>query len=181
MQYLINALDGSQPDIASKQVLATSSVPIPTTDGSSPGTAHPANAELRLVVVSELWQAMKTIFPQGPLVPAAEALLACLIKNEASLLPENARMDGVFERDTGESVRNTWAYLCVSVLAVCDDGAVRAFWGYEEGGAMNGLREEGFKWTQDFTNAVWRATVEQWRDGEGHWEGAVVLLGVPFT
>ena len=68
MQYLINALDDSQLDFAPKQVLAMSSVPIPTTDGSSPRTAH---CRCRT---------------QGPLIPAAEALLACLIKNEASLL-----------------------------------------------------------------------------------------------
>ena len=77
---------------------------------------------------------MRTIFPQGPLAPAAEALLTSLIKNEASLLPENAR-----------------------------------------------FRDKGFKWTQDLKNAVWKTSVERWRDGEGHWEGAVVLLGVPFT
>jgi hypothetical protein len=63
----------------------------------------------------------------------------------------------------------------------CDASAVRAFWGYEEGGTMSGFRYKQFKWTQDLKNAIWRTTVEQWRDGEGHWEGAVVLLGVPFT
>jgi hypothetical protein len=69
------------------------------------------------------------------------------------------------------------------VLSICDTSAVRAFWGYEEeGGTMSGLGGKGFKWTQDFTYAaVWRTSVELWKNGEGHWEGAVVLLGVPFT
>jgi hypothetical protein len=126
---------------------------------------------------------MRTIFPQVPLVPAAEALLTSLIKNEASLLPENARMDGVFESDSGESTKNKWVSLCVSMLSICDTSAVQAFWGYEEeGGTMSGLGGKGFKWTQDFTYAaVWRTSVELWKNGEGHWEGAVVLLGVPFT
>ena len=65
----INALDDAQLNFAPKQVLAMSSVPIPTTNGSSPGTAH------------------CKCQTQGPLVPPAEALLASLIKNEASLLP----------------------------------------------------------------------------------------------
>ena len=69
MQYLINVLDDSQLDFAPKQVLAMSSVPIHTTDGSSPRTAH------------------CKCQTQVPLIPAAEALLARLIKNEASLLP----------------------------------------------------------------------------------------------
>jgi hypothetical protein len=124
---------------------------------------------------------MRTIFPQVTLVPAAETLLACLIKNQASLLPEDARMDGVFASDSGESARNKWVSLCVNVLGACDVSAVRAFWEYEEGGSMGGFRDKGFEWTPDFTNAVWRTVVQQWRDGEFHWEGAVVLLGVPFT
>ncbi|KAF8817190.1 hypothetical protein BYT27DRAFT_7205042 [Phlegmacium glaucopus] len=185
VKYLVDALEDSELDFVPKRVPATASAPadtIPSSDDFVLGrTTHCTNAELRLVVVNGLWQTMKTIFPQGPLIPAAEALLTCLMKKEASLVPENARLDGVFESDSGESTRNKWVSLCVSVLGVCGAGALRAFWGYEEGGAISGAREEGFKWTQDFTNAVWRSSVEQWRDGEGHWEGAVVLLGVPFT
>ena len=185
MRYLAEALEDPKLDLTSEQISAMASaqaapVPFPNSDDfitESNGGTHSTSAELRLVVVDGLWQTMRTIFPQGPLVPAAEALLACLIKNEASLVPENARMDGVFESDSGELTRNKWISLCVSVLAVCDASALRAFWGYEGDEA----REKGFKWTQDFTNAVWRTSVEQWRDGEGHWEGAVVLLGVPFT
>ena len=186
VKYLVDALEDPKLDFDSKRGQATDSVPLDTIPSSDDfvskcnGTAC-TNAGLRLVVVNGLWQTMRTIFPQVPLVPAAEALLASLIKNEASLLPEDARMDGVFESDSGESTRNKWVSLCVSVLSICDASAVRAFWGYEEDGTMSGLRDKGFKWTQDFTNAVWRTTVEQWRDGEGHWEGAVVLLGVPFT
>jgi hypothetical protein len=186
VKYLVDALEDPKLDFGPKRVQATASVPvdtIPSSDDFVPkcnGTAC-TNAELRLVVVNGLWQTMRTIFPQVPLVPAAEALLTALIKNEASLLPENARMDGDFESESGESTRNKWVSLCVSVLSICDASAVRAFLGYEEGGTMSGFRDKGFKWTQDLKNAVWRTTVEQWRDGEGHWEGAVVLLGVPFT
>ena len=51
------------------------------------------NVALRLVVVHELWQTMRTIFPQVALVLAAEALFACLVNNEAEwLLPENVRV-----------------------------------------------------------------------------------------
>ena len=186
VKYLVEALEDPKLDFDPKRIQATPSVPadaIPSSDDLLPNCNDTAcrNAELRLVVVSGLWQTMRTIFPQVPLVPAAEALLISLIKNEASLLPENARMDGVFEGDSGESTRNKWVSLCVSVLSICDASAVRAFWGYEEGGSMSGLRDDGFKWTQDLTNAVWRTAVEQWKDGEGHWEGAVVFLGVPFT
>ena len=189
MKYLVDALEDPKLDFGPKRVQATASVPvdsqaIPSSDDPVPrpnGTAC-TNAELRLVVVNKLWQTMRTIFPQATLVPAAETLLISLIKNEALLLPENVRMDGVFfESDSGESTRNKWVSLCVSVLSICDASAVRVFLGYEEGGTMSGLREKGFKWTQDFQNAVWRTIAEQWKDGEGHWEGAVVLLGVPFT
>ena len=187
VKYLVDALEDPKLDFGPKRVEATASVPVdntPSSDDSVPkcNGSTSTNAELRLVVVNRLWQTMKTIFPQVTLVPAAEALLTSLIKNESSLLPENARMDGVFfESDSGESARNKWVSLCVSVLSICDASAVRAFLGYEEGGTMSGLRDKGFKWTQELKNAVWRATVEQWSNGEGHWEGAVVLLGVPFT
>lgn len=184
VKYLVDALEDPKLDFGPKPVRTTASVPVenvPSSDDPVPKCSG-TNAELRLVVVKGLWQTMRTIFPQVTLVPAAEALLTSLIKNEASLLPENARMDGVFfESEAGESTRNKWVSLCVSVLGVCDASAVRAFLGYEEGGTMSGLRNEGFKWTQDLKYAVWRTTVEQWRDGEGHWEGAVILLGVPFT
>ena len=188
VNYLVDALEDPNLDFGPKLVEPkASSVPvdtIPSADDpfSKPNGTACTNAELRLVVVNRLWQTMRTIFPQATLVPAAEALLTSLIKNEASLLPENARMDGVFfETDSGESTRNKWVSLCVSVLSICDASAVRVFLGYEEGCTMSGVREKGFKWTQEFQNAVWRTAVEQWRDGEGHWEGAVVLLGVPFT
>lgn len=183
VRYLVDALEDPNLNFGPKRV---QSVPVDTISSSDVifpklgGSAY-TNAELRLVIVNRLWQTMKTIFPQAPLVPAAEALLTSLIKNEVSLLPENARMDGVFESDSGESTRSKWVSLCVSVLSICDASAVRAFWGYEEGSTMSGFRDEGFKWTQDLKNAVWRTSVEQWRDGEGHWEGAAVLLGVPFT
>lgn len=190
VNYLVDALEDPKLDFGPKRVEAKTSVSVDTTIPSSDepvpilnGTTC-TNAELRLVVVNRLWQTMRTIFPQVTLVPAAETLLITLIKNEASLLPENARLDGVFfESDSGESTRNKWVSLCVSVLSICDASAVRVFLGYDEGGGtMSGLRgEKGFKWTKEFQNAVWRTAVEQWRDGEGHWEGAVVLLGVPFT
>ena len=184
MKYLVDALENPKPEFGPNQATSVPVDTIPSSDEPVPkpnGTAS-KNAELRLVVVNRLWQTMRTIFPQVTLVPAAEALLTSLIKNEASLLPESARMDGFFsESDSGESTRNKWVSLFVSVLSICDASAVRAFLGYEESGTISGLREKGFKWTQEFQNAVWRTAVEQWRDGEGHWEGAVVLLGVPFT
>lgn len=186
MKYLVGALEDPELDFVPTRAPVTAPGPadnIPSSDDSVPeckGTTHCTNAELRLVVVNGLWQTMRTIFPQVALIPAAEALLTCLIKMEALLVPENARLDGVFD-DSGESTRNIWVSLCASVLGVCGAGALRAFWGFKEGGAISGTREKPFKWTQDFTNAVWRSSVEQWRDGEGHWEGAVVLLGVPFT
>lgn len=184
MSYLVNALEDPKLDFIPKRVPVTDSAPvdvIPSSDDFVLKCQDTRNAELRLVVVNGLWRTMRTIFPQVSLVPAAETLLACLVKNEATLLPENARLDGVFDSDSGELARNNWVSLCVSVLGVCEASVVRAFWGYEEGGSMSGLRDGGFKWTQDFTNAVWRTVVEQWRDGECHWEGGVVLLGVPFT
>ena len=187
MRYLVDALEDPKLDFTAKRVMAKTSAPVdivPSSDDFVPGckgTTQCTNTELRLVIVKRLWQTMRTIFPHSPLVPAAEVLLTCLIRNEATLLPENARMDGVFDTGSGESVRNKWISLCVSVLGMFDGSALRAFWGYEEGSVMSGVRVQGFKWTQDFTHAVWRAIVELWRDEELPWEGAVVLLGVPFT
>lgn len=114
VKYLIDAVEDPKLDFGRKRVQAAASVPVDTIPSSDDPVPQPngtacTNAEFRLVVVNRLWQTMRTIFPQVTLVPAAEALLTSLIKNEASILPENARMDGVFfESDSGESMRNKW-------------------------------------------------------------------------
>jgi hypothetical protein len=118
VKHLVDALDDPKLDFDPKRVPARASPvdTIPSSDDFVPDECNSSTvrtgAELRLVVVSGLWQMMRTIFPQVPLVPAAEALLTSLIKNEASLLPENARMDGVFESDSGNQ-RKINGSLCV--------------------------------------------------------------------
>lgn len=155
---------------------------IPDSDGLAPvitGATTCTNGELRLRVVRRMWNAMKRAFPKSALVEAAEVLLACLMRKEQSLMTEVARwaLD-----EEGERERNSWMTLCVDTLRISGPEAMRVFWGCEEGASVSKMPGTwSWDWTKEFTNAVWKIAVEKWRDDEGDWESAVILLGVPFT
>ncbi|CAA7269092.1 unnamed protein product [Cyclocybe aegerita] len=145
-----------------------------------------SNGELRLRVVESLWTAMRKIFPLSSLREAGETLLACIMRNDHSLLADNARLSGSTapeaDEEGGERARNAWVALCVDIITVCDPEAVRVFWACEEDAPVTSQKGTwGWNWTKEFTNAVWKTFVQRWKRREGHWEGGVVLLGVPFT
>ncbi|KAJ3509179.1 hypothetical protein NLJ89_g5360 [Agrocybe chaxingu] len=145
-----------------------------------------SNGELRLRVVESLWTAMRRIIPLSSLREAGETLLACIMRNDDSLLADNARLSGSAateaDEEGGQRARNAWVTLCVDIITVCDLEAVRVFWACEEDAPVRSQRGTwGWNWTKEFTNAVWKTFVQWWKRREGHWEGGVVLLGVPFT
>jgi len=188
MKYLIDIVEDVNLNFSPNKSLkgvgpANRKSTVPDSDDISPETIHGLtncrNSELRLRVVGRMWSKMKTIFPHEALGEAAEMFLACLMRNGMSLLPKDAR-EALDEAE--EKVRNTWVTLSVDVLGICDVDAMRVFWGCEEGASVKKIDGTwGWDWTNEFTNAVWRTSVDKWKDDEGDWEGAVILLGVPFT
>lgn len=152
---------------------------VPDSDGPTPvitGSTTCTNGELRLRVVRRMWNAMKNVFSKTALVESAEVLLTCLMRNARLLLTENAQSA---LNEEGEQERNSWVTLCMNVSQICGSEAMRVFWRCEEDALVNKVPEAWeWDWTKEFTNAVWKSAVETWR---GDWEGAIVLLGVPFT
>ncbi|KAF8968986.1 hypothetical protein BDZ97DRAFT_1797269 [Flammula alnicola] len=145
---------------------------------------HCTNGELRIRVVRRMWLTMQTIFPHATLRECAELLLSSLTKSEDLLVPEKAKLGATAtaDEDDGEQARTAWVSMCIDVLSVCDADAVKAFWVCEDdAGEARSPRRRGVAWSKEYTNAVWKTSVQKWKDGEGFWEGGVVLLGVPFT
>ena len=76
--------------------------------------------------------------------------------------------------DTGDA-RTDWAYLCAEALLACDVDESIKFW------ARRARSLTFMSYEAAVQSRVWRCFVEKWKtDAEGTWEGAVVLLGVPF-
>ncbi|KAG2037799.1 hypothetical protein BDR03DRAFT_896321 [Suillus americanus] len=125
-----------------------------------------SNAALKLVVIRDLWTLMRTTFPNNVLHSAGARLLACLIEDEADL---------VWETDSPDDARKQWAYLCAEVLVVCEVDDLREFWAKRSRAMVMMSYEPGVQ------SLVWGCFVEKWtEDAEGSWEGAALLLGVPF-
>ena len=120
------------------------------------------NGELKLQIVCEMWRVTHVVFQETNLRRAGERLLSCLMKIEDELV------------ESSSEARELWVSLCVKALMVCDVDAVKMFWGFERGGWE-------WDWTEEVRNTVWRASIEKWSDGGCSWEGAAVLLAVPFT
>ncbi|KAF9453095.1 hypothetical protein P691DRAFT_801947 [Macrolepiota fuliginosa MF-IS2] len=120
------------------------------------------NGELKLCVVSEMWRIAYMTFPETNLRRAGERLLRCLMKIEDELVESN------------DNARVLWVSLCIKALAVCDVDAMKMFWGFEAGGCE-------WDWSEEVRNIVWRTSVEKWSEDGCSWEGAAVLLAVPFT
>ncbi|KAG1822871.1 uncharacterized protein BJ212DRAFT_1331086 [Suillus subaureus] len=125
-----------------------------------------SNAALKLVVTRDLWTVIRTTFPNNVLHSAGARLLACLIEDEADL---------VWETDSPDDARKQWAYLCAEVLVVCEVDDLREFWAKRSCAVALMSYEPGVQ------SLVWGCFVEKWtEDAEGSWEGAALLLGVPF-
>ena len=192
-KYLIDILEDPKLDLTPNKKLkgvapTRAKTLIPDSDEIIPdydlGPSQCTNGQLCVRVVARMWANMKTVFPHASLNEAGETLLACLMRNERTLLPENGRLGSNQDEDEGEGARTAWVSMCINALSVCGDDAMKVFWGCEEGTLSCGKKEKGtwgWDWTKDFTNAVWKTSVEKWNNQELHWEGGIVLLGVPFT
>lgn len=188
MKYLVDIVEDANLNFSPNKTLkgvgpANRKISVPDSDDVSPeticGMTNCLNSELRLRIVGRMWSEMKTVFPHEALTEAAEMFLSCLMRNEKSLLAKDARL-ALDEAE--ERVRNCWVTLCVDVLGICDADAMKVFWGCEDGASVKKVDGTwGWDWTDEFTNAVWKTSVDKWKDDEGHWEGGVILLGVPFT
>ncbi|KAG6334257.1 hypothetical protein ID866_4832 [Astraeus odoratus] len=129
------------------------------------GRSYQSNASIKLSIVRDLWAIMRTTFPNNLLHSGGAKLLARLIEDEEDLV-EQAALD-----DT----RMQWAHLCAGTMVVCDIDEARKFWTQRAQSLTLITYEVG---VQSF---IWRCFVEKWKeDAEGSWEGAIILLGVPF-
>ncbi|KAG2342195.1 hypothetical protein BDR05DRAFT_964509 [Suillus weaverae] len=125
-----------------------------------------SNAALKLVVTRDLWAVVRTTFPNNVLHSAGARLLECLIEDEADL---------VWETDSPDDARKQWAYLCAEVIVVCEVDDLREFWAKRSCAMALMSYEPGVQ------SLVWGCFIEKWsEDAEGSWEGAALLLGVPF-
>lgn len=109
---------------------------------------------------------MRTTFPNDLLHAGGTRLLECLLEDESDL---------VWETDTPETARTEWAKLCAETLAVCDIEVLEKFWAKRRQSYASMPYESGVR------SLIWSCFVQTWTmDREASWEGATVLLGVPF-
>lgn len=157
---LVDLLEDNDLDLVpSKPAQKAQETETPSGNYSSFGKT---NGELKLHIVSEMWRIVYVTFPETNLRRAGERLLSCLMKMEDELV------------DSNDDARLLWVSLCVKALAVCDVDGMKMFWGFEAGGCE-------WDWTEDIRNLVWRTSAEKWSEDGCNWEGAAVLLAVPFT
>jgi hypothetical protein len=175
-----------------------SSPPTPESNGkSSPvrikasaasSSSTTLNNRTKLALTQRLWHATCRLIPDLLLVSsdAPEKLLLCLVEREDSLTSFSSLFSlPSIEEDEEETahLREKWTILCVDVLVKCNPESLKAFWGYAN---SDGERQWEWRWDLRARSAVWRWFVDRWmgawEDSEGNvgWEGAVVLLGVPF-
>ncbi|KAF8842180.1 hypothetical protein BDN67DRAFT_995787 [Paxillus ammoniavirescens] len=125
-----------------------------------------SNAAVKLRVVRELWASMRTTFPHNLLHAGGATLIECLIEDESDL---------VWETDTPDDARKEWAKLCAETLVICDIDELRKFWERRSRSYAMMTYEPGVQ------SLVWGCFIETWKvDTEGSWEGATILLGIPF-
>ncbi|KAF9221622.1 hypothetical protein BS17DRAFT_711232 [Gyrodon lividus] len=125
-----------------------------------------SNSAMKLCIARELWTSMRTTFPNNLLHAGGAKLLECLIEDESDL---------VWETDNPDDARKEWAKLCAETLVICDIDQLRKFWAKRSRSYAMMTYESGVQ------SLVWGSFIETWKaDTEGSWEGATVLLGVPF-
>ncbi|KAH7912528.1 hypothetical protein BJ138DRAFT_1112247 [Hygrophoropsis aurantiaca] len=126
-----------------------------------------SNAALKLSVIRDLWTVVRTTFPNNLLHAGGTKLLAYLDQEEADL---------VWETDSPDDARKEWAYLSAEVLIVCDISELQQFWTRRARSVTKMTFEPGVQ------SLVWGCFVQKWtEDAEATWEGAALLLGVPFV
>jgi hypothetical protein len=165
---LIDILQDASLDLTTK-----SGPPRKTLSSSSPTKVPPSlhsNISLKLSITRDLWTIIRTTIPPDFVVAAGEKLLACLIDNED---------DWVWETDSSDDARKHWAMFCAEVLLVCASDELRSFWGTSRGSGNDSKRDWSRK--PEVRRLVWACFVQKWKEeGDWNWEGAIILLGVPF-
>jgi hypothetical protein len=169
VDILIDILQDVNLDLTTK-----SGPPRKALSSSSPIRAPPSshsNTALKVSITRDLWTTVRTTVPLDDVTVAAERLLACLVNSED---------DWVWESDSPDDARKQWAMFCAEVLLVCDLHELRLFWGTSRDAGSEKKKEWSKK--AEVRRLVWDCFVQKWKaEGEWHWEGAVVLLGVPFV
>lgn len=195
MKYVIHVLEdpklnllpnkSDKPSIVAVAAAAALADPAPGSDDTIPEykTSNTCtNGELRMRLVRHMWATMCQVFPPGTLRECGETFLVSLMKSEDALVRGTGTTAVVEDDEAVEQAMAAWVALCVDVVLVCGDGdVVRVFWNCEEDVVVRPVGRHSTNWQREYTNAVWKAFVDRWREGDGHWEGGIVLLGVPFT
>ncbi|EIW80981.1 hypothetical protein CONPUDRAFT_104060, partial [Coniophora puteana RWD-64-598 SS2] len=126
-----------------------------------------SNAALKLSITREFWKVMRSAFPDNHIHAGASKMLVYLVEHEDEL---------VWEEDSPDDARRQWATLCAEVLIVCDVAQLRAFWSGRTRAKLAAEYEPGVH------SLIWGCFVDSWSEEvDVAWEGAVVLLGVPFA
>ena len=125
-----------------------------------------SNSAMKLGAVRGLWTCMRTTFPNNLLHASGAKLLECLVEDESELLQDT---------DILGIAREEWAKLCAETLAVCEAEELERFWASRLQSYSSMTCGPGVR------SLVWGCFVETWTtDREASWEGATILLGVPF-
>jgi hypothetical protein len=166
---LIDILQDANLDLTTK-----SGPPRKVLSSSSPARAPPSshsNTALKISITRDLWTTTRTTVPLELITAAGEKLLACLVNDED---------DWVWELDSPDDARKQWAMFCAEVLLVCDLDELRLFWGTSR--VARSEKKRGWSKKAEVRRLVWDCFVQKWKaEGDWHWEGAVVLLSVPFV
>jgi len=162
---LIDILQDTNLDLTTK-----SGPPHKALSSSSPARVPPSlhsNIALKFSITCDLWTVVHTAIPLDLMVAAGEKLLACLVDIED---------DWVWEMDLNDDARKQWAMFCAGVLLAFNSDELKLFWGgrkWQEGGLVK----------ETHRRALGMGLCAQVEEGGGgwNWEGAIILLDVPFV
>ena len=167
------------PEKPSTPSTTVTSSPIPPT--SPAGTPPPPPISIpfqaiKLAVLRQLWSSMSSIFSQTALCGAANRILSALFKKEETLFtssPDLVQPGQSLPREAREPIRTEWAILCARLASVGPSAFSKTIW--------RGCRGQmSWKWDDEERALVWRSYARSWREGQCDWEGATVILGLPF-
>lgn len=127
---------------------------------SPPSIGSPTPDEMKIALVRDLWLTTRTTIPRELLRQAGEQFFGRLNKYD---------QDDHKWREFDYDAQIQWAQLFAEILLVCDVEDLKTFWATP--------RDEEW-YNKDLRRMVWRRFVRKWMGGT--WEGAIVLLSVPF-
>jgi len=119
---------------------------------------------------------MTSLFSQTALCWAANRLLSSIFKNEDTLFtpsPDQVPSGEALSREAHETIRTEWAHFCARLASVGPPMFSRVLW--------RGCRGEmSWRWDDEERALIWRSYARSWREGQCDWEGATVILTLPF-